>query len=150
MYTTHMCIRMPVCREMILKEAHVFLLSSLLTLNPLLSPSYHSRYVSPFLASLFILHYLCVADIKGDFFGSFLFMYNIQYCFICRPSDSTVSKDAGIVPRTVATPALAVRRSNHSDGSHPHSARSHPHLLDFIHNSARSYPHSARSHPLWV
>jgi hypothetical protein len=59
--------------------------------------------------------------------------YFIQYCFICRPSDSTVSEDAGIEPRTVATSALDVRRS------HPHSARSHPH-------SARSHPHSVRSH----
>ncbi len=46
-------------------------------------------------------------------------MYNIQHCFICHPSDSTVSEDAGIEPRTVATTALAVRRSNHSDRSHP-------------------------------
>jgi hypothetical protein len=30
------------------------------------------------------------------------------------PSDSTVSEDAGIEPRTVATTVLAVRRSNHS------------------------------------
>ncbi len=37
-------------------------------------------------------------------------MYLIQHCFICRPSDSTVSEDAGIEPRTVATFALAVRR----------------------------------------
>jgi hypothetical protein len=41
-------------------------------------------------------------------------MYYIQHCFICRPSDSTVRTDAGIEPRTVATGALAVRRSNHS------------------------------------
>jgi hypothetical protein len=53
-------------------------------------------------------------------------MYCIQHCFICRPSDSTVSEDAGIDPRTVATSALAVRRSNHSARSHPHLARSHP------------------------
>jgi hypothetical protein len=25
-------------------------------------------------------------------------MYVIQHCFICRPSDSTVSEDAGIEP----------------------------------------------------
>jgi hypothetical protein len=56
----------------------------------------------------------------------FFFMYNIQHCFICRPSDSTVSEDAGIEPRTVATTALAVRRSNYSARSHLHSARSHP------------------------
>ena len=36
--------------------------------------------------------------------------YCMQHCFICRPSDSTVSEDAGIEPRTVATSALAVRR----------------------------------------
>ncbi len=31
-------------------------------------------------------------------------MYFIQLCFICcRPSDSTVSEDAGIEPRTVAS-----------------------------------------------
>jgi hypothetical protein len=54
--------------------------------------------------------------------------------FICRPSDSTVSQDAGMEPRTVATSALADRRSNHSASSHPHSARSHPHsAIDIIH-----------------
>ncbi len=42
--------------------------------------------------------------IKKKFFFS---MYCIQHCFICRPSDSTVSEDAGIQPRTVATSALA-------------------------------------------
>ncbi len=54
-------------------------------------------------------------------FFLFLFMYVIQNCFICRPSDSTVSENAGIAPRTVATLALTARRS------HP-SARSHPQL----------------------
>jgi hypothetical protein len=49
------------------------------------------------------------------FWGGFFlfFAYNIQHCFICRPSDSTVPTDARIKPRTVATGALAVRRSNH-------------------------------------
>jgi len=37
----------------------------------------------------------------------------IQHCFIGRPSESTVSEDAGIKPRTVATLALAARSSNH-------------------------------------
>ncbi len=32
----------------------------------------------------------------------------------------TVSEDAGIEPRTVATLALAVRRANNSARSHPH------------------------------
>ncbi len=81
-------------------------------------------------------------------------MYDTQHCFICRPSDSTVSEDAGIEPRTVATTALAVRRDNHSARSHPHSARSHPHSVRSHPQSARSHPHSldlihnsARSHP---
>ncbi len=30
--------------------------------------------------------------------GGFLCMYFIQHCFICRPSDSIVSEDAGIEP----------------------------------------------------
>jgi hypothetical protein len=46
-------------------------------------------------------------------------MYVIQHGFICRPSDSTVSEEAGIDPMTDATAALAVRRSTY------HSARSH-------------------------
>ncbi len=46
-------------------------------------------------------------------------MYDIQHCFICHPSDSAVSEDAGIEPRTVATV--------YSAGSHPLlSAWSHP------------------------
>ncbi len=44
------------------------------------------------------------------------FMYFIQHCLICRPSESTVSEDAGIEPRTVATLALTVRRSVRSHG----------------------------------
>jgi hypothetical protein len=34
--------------------------------------------------------------LKGDFW---YFQYFIQYCFICCPSDSTVSEDAGIEPK---------------------------------------------------
>jgi hypothetical protein len=37
-----------------------------------------------------------------------IFFVLFQHCFICRPS---VPTDAGIEPRTVATGALAVRRS---------------------------------------
>ncbi len=37
-----------------------------------------------------------------NFFTGDFFIYDIQHCFICRPSDSTVSEDAGIKPRTVA------------------------------------------------
>ncbi len=54
---------------------------------------------------------------------SILFVYFFQHCFICRPSNSPVSGDAGIEPTTLA---LAVRRSSN------HSARSHPFILDFI------------------
>jgi hypothetical protein len=43
------------------------------------------------------------------------------------PSDDTVSEDAGIEPKTVATSALDVRRSNYSARSHPHSDESHLH-----------------------
>jgi hypothetical protein len=75
-------------------------------------------------------------------------MYFIQHCFICcPPSDSNVSEDAEIEHRTVATFALAARRSNHWGRSHPHSARSHPHSARSHPHSARSHPHSARSHP---
>ncbi len=35
-----------------------------------------------------------------------------QHSFNCRPSHSIVSEDAEIEPRTVATSALAVRRSS--------------------------------------
>jgi hypothetical protein len=50
--------------------------------------------------------------IKGGFFWRFLFFtYFIQHYFICRLSDFTVPTDAGIEPKTVATAALAVRRS---------------------------------------
>jgi hypothetical protein len=45
-------------------------------------------------------------------------MYDIQLCVICRPSDSTVSEDAGFEPRTVATTALTVSRSYHLARSH--------------------------------
>jgi hypothetical protein len=56
--------------------------------------------------------YTCL-KIRIFFLFLFVCSYNIQPCFICRPSDSTVPTDAGIEPRTVATGALAVRRSNH-------------------------------------
>ncbi len=52
----------------------------------------------------FLIKYLIF--IKGGFFH-----YFIHHCFICHPSEPTVSVDAGIEPPTVATTALAVRRS---------------------------------------
>ncbi len=57
---------------------------------------------------------------KGGFLSIFLFMYVIQHCIICRPSESTVSEDAGIEHSTFATLALTARRSNHLAKSHPH------------------------------
>jgi hypothetical protein len=42
------------------------------------------------------------------------FLYVIQHFFICRTSNSTVSEDATIEPRPVATTALIVRLSYHS------------------------------------
>jgi hypothetical protein len=84
---------------------------------------------------------------RGDFIGFFIFMYVIQHCFICRPSDTSVSEDAGIEPRTVPTLALTARRSNHLARSHPQLARSHPHLARSHPHLARSHPHLARSHP---
>jgi hypothetical protein len=38
--------------------------------------------------------YTTPRNIKGGIFWFFLLMYLIQHCFICRPSDSTVSEDA--------------------------------------------------------
>jgi hypothetical protein len=62
-------------------------------------------YINPFKHFFFFKYFF------GGFFS--FCSYIIQHCFICRPSDSTVPTDAGIEPRTVATCALAVRRSNH-------------------------------------
>jgi hypothetical protein len=53
-------------------------------------------------------------SLQGDLKFLFCFIYFIQHCVICRPSDSTVSEDAGIEPRTVATSVLAVGRSIHA------------------------------------
>jgi hypothetical protein len=66
--------------------------------------------------------------IKGGIFWIFPFYvrYRIQHFFIRRPSDSTVSENARIEPRTVATTALSVRCSNHSARSHP-QFRFYPH-----------------------
>jgi hypothetical protein len=52
------------------------------------------------------------------FFDFRFFMYFIQHFFIFRPSDSTVSEDAGIEPKTVATLTFTSIRSNLSAESH--------------------------------
>jgi hypothetical protein len=48
-----------------------------------------------------------ILQLKGYFFE--YFNYYIQHCFIYRPSDSTVSVDTGIKPRTVAALALTIK-----------------------------------------
>jgi hypothetical protein len=107
-----------------------------------------------------------------DFF--LLFMYEIQHCFICRPSDSTVTENAGIGARTVATIRhwLSDALSTRLDLIHSRLDLIHTRLrhwqsdalttrldlihswLDLIHTRARSHslsasshPHSTRSHP---
>jgi hypothetical protein len=52
-------------------------------------------------------------------------MYFIQHCFIFHPSDSTVSEDAGIEPRTVAKWHWQSDGSNHLARSQQRSASSH-------------------------
>jgi hypothetical protein len=75
----------------------------------------------------------------------------IQLFFLCRPSDSTVSEDAGIEQRTVATLALTVRLSKHLARSHPQT-RSHPRIckqffsclsIDHREKFSRRYPYIA-------
>ncbi len=54
-----------------------------------------------------ILKIICRVWFKVFFRGTF-YVHYIQHFCICRPSDSTVSEDAGIEPKTVA---ILVRRS---------------------------------------
>ncbi len=78
---------------------------------PVSPPPYSPTYSSPkqSVGKWFLL--------KRDFV--FVCMYLIQHCFICRPSDSSVSENAGMEPRSIVTLPLAVKRSNHSARSHP-------------------------------
>ncbi len=84
-------------------------------------------------------HWLCVWDAGTR---TNLSQYFIQHCFICRPSASTVSENAGIQPRTVATTALAVRRSNYSAIYYPQTRQYLIHKLGYI-----SSTNLAISHP---
>jgi hypothetical protein len=75
------------------------------------------RYVAASFWIVYVIVRLQLASyspepLKRDFLDFFITLVNTV--FICRPSDSTVSEDAWIEPRTVATTALAVRRSNPS------------------------------------
>ncbi len=86
------------------------------------------------------------------FFKIFLCTFFTQNCFVCRRSDSSVSEDAGIEPKTVATSALAVRRSNYISSTLGHiSTTIRLHLIHTwlhpIHNLATSHSHSATTHP---
>jgi len=64
--------------------------------------------------------FTCGNNLKGDI------LLDSQHRFICSPSDSIVSEDAGSEPWTVATLALKARRPNHY-------SRSHPHLWKIVH-----------------
>ncbi len=76
-----------------------------------------------------------------------LFTYVIQHCFICHPSDYTVSEDAGIEPMTVVTLALtAMHTLNQTARSHLKAARSHLQTARSHSQTARSHPHAARSY----
>ncbi len=57
-------------------------------------------------------------SVNRGIFGFFLYVL-FSILLHLPPSDSTVSEDSGIEPRTVAISASAVRRSNHSARS-PH------------------------------
>jgi hypothetical protein len=75
---------------------------------------------------------------RGNFLDfSYNFIFNTAP-YAAPRSDSTVSDDAGIEPRAVATLGLAVWGSNHTARSNPlqYTARSHPLIrLDLIQNS---------------
>ncbi len=60
---------------------------------------------------------LISCDKMGVFKNCLCTLFNTRY--ICRPLNSTVSEDAGIEPRTMATLAFPVRCSNGSARSHP-------------------------------
>jgi hypothetical protein len=67
------------------------------------------------MATLKIVAFIAKSNVKRvSFLYSFFFMYVIQHFFICRPSDSTGSDEAGIELTTDATLALTARRVNHS------------------------------------
>jgi hypothetical protein len=70
---------------------------------------------------------------KRDSFGFLKILYSTL--LNVPPFRFHCVRGCGIKPRTIATFALAVRRSNQSARSHPYSARSHPKARpDLIHS----------------
>jgi hypothetical protein len=71
------------------------------------------------------------ADLETGERRSRKLFFSVFELFICCPSDFTVSEDAEIEPRILATLALTARRSSHL-------ARSHPQIQpDIIHRSSQ-------------
>ncbi len=59
-------------------------------------------------------------------------MYDIQYCFICRPSDSTMSKDAGIEPRTHRSEKTFPRNASSGKNFRGHLGRQRNNIAFFF------------------
>ncbi len=88
---------------------------------PILWPTWHQYGLT--LLRYIHFHLLLLFFLKAGFFGIFLStLLNsaLSHSSAAPQSDSAVSEDAGFQPITVATLALAVRRSNHSARSHRH------------------------------
>jgi len=69
------------------------------------------------------------------FFRGIMVIAPNLFCGICSELDlvpNPMPEDAGIEPSTVATLAMAVRRTDHSARSHLQSARSHPQVEKLI------------------
>jgi hypothetical protein len=84
-----------------------------------------------FCPRLLFLLYPLFLYLKGGFFLFYVRYSTLHHLLPLR--FSTVSEDAGIESRTVATTALAVRRYNHSARSHPQSANLIHTQLNLIH-----------------
>jgi hypothetical protein len=143
-YFYEICLSSTVCiflcissrRNIVMEAAHYFLQSSYMGPTP-------SRPLPTTADPAAMAHFP-----NWGIFG--FFQYFIQHCFICRPSDSSVSEDAGSEPRTVVTSALAVRRSNHSDRSHPHPFPSLILLLLSVQQKRQWGPKSRRQQKIVV